>query len=177
AVVSSSSAPSSIQMPSATSPKKNSRPPMTTSLKDIGLEKPQESGEAQQSASTSSRIVETPFTEEQLLSCWNAFVDRVGEKVYLKNILINCKPMLQENFFFEVGVHNPVQEEELVNGSYELLNYLRSELKNTQIQMRVRIIESNEKHLAYLPSEKYDLLMTINPILARLKDEFNLMMD
>lgn len=61
----------------------------------------------------------------------------IDKKVYLKNTMINCKPVLQENYFFEVGVHNPGQQDELSNGCVDLLNYLRAQLRNTRIQMRV----------------------------------------
>lgn len=43
--------------------------------------------------------------------------------------------------------------------------------------MRVRIVEGNEKHLAYTSTEKLELLMKINPNLGRLRDEFNLTLD
>ena len=59
----------------------------------------------------------------------------------------------------------------------DLLNYLRAQLRNTRIQMRVRIVEGNEKHLAYTSTEKLELLMKINPTLGRLRDEFNLTLD
>lgn len=101
----------------------------------------------------------------------------IEKKVYLKNTMINCKPVLQENYFFEVGVHNPGQQDELSNGCVDLLNYLRVQLKNTRIQMRVRIVETNEKHLAYTSTEKFEHLLSVNPVLAKLKDEFNLTLD
>lgn len=119
----------------------------------------------------------TLFTEEELVAAWDAFAAGIDKKVYLKNTMINCKPVLQENFFFEVAVHNPGQQEELFNGAIDILGALRVQLKNNRIQMRVRIIESNEKHLAYTTTEKFEYLLGVNPALARLKDEFNLMPD
>lgn len=150
------------------------RPPVT-SLKEIGIEKPQV--ETARQAAVPVRDSENPFTQEELVAAWDAFAGGIGQKVYLKNTMINCKPVLQENFFFEVAVHNPGQQEELFNGAIDILSRLRVQLKNNRIQMRVRIIESNEKHLAYTTSEKFELLMGINPALGRLKDEFNLTPD
>lgn len=43
--------------------------------------------------------------------------------------------------------------------------------------MRIRIIETNEKHLAYTSSEKFEHLLSVNPVLGKLKDEFNLTLD
>jgi DNA polymerase-3 subunit gamma/tau len=91
--------------------------------------------------------------------------------------MINCKPVLKDNYVFEVAVHNPGQQQELENSAVDLLPYLRSNLRNTRIQMSIRIIESNEKHLAYTSTEKYDLLLRTNPVLTKLKEEFNLILD
>ena len=119
----------------------------------------------------------TPFSQDELVRVWDAFAESIDKKVYLKNTMINCKPVLQEDFFIEVGVHNPGQQEELNNGSIDLLNFMRAQLKNTRIQMRIRIIEANEKHLAYTSSEKFEHLLSVNPALGKLKDEFNLTLD
>lgn len=161
--------------PPAGNPNRRPGRPPVTSLKEIGIEKPQT--ETVRQAATPARESVNPFTEEELLAAWDAFAGSIEKKVYLKNTMINCKPVLQENFFFEVAVHNPGQQEELFNGAIDILSQLRIQLKNNRVQMRVRIIESNEKHLAYTTSEKFELLMGINPALARLKDEFNLTPD
>lgn len=166
------------QVPSAAPSKRPSRPAhVATSLKEIGVEKPKN-----QMAQQDTRVVqemENPFTAEDLVRCWDAYVESgvIDKKVYLKNTMINCKPVLQEDYFFEVGVHNPGQQDELSNGCVDLLNYLRVQLRNTRIQMRVRIIETNEKHLAYTATEKYEHLLRVNPVLGKLKEEFNLTLD
>lgn len=166
------------QGPSASSPKKRSRPPhLSTSLKEIGVEKPKNQMTQQESRTVQEMV--NPFSQEDLVHYWDAYAasGMIDKKVYLKNTMINCKPVLQENYFFEVGVHNPGQQDELSNGCVDLLNYLRIQLKNTRIQMRVRIVETNEKHLAYTSTEKFEHLLSVNPVLAKLKDEFNLTLD
>ena len=164
------------QSPSATSPKKVNRPPhLGTSLKDIGVEKPKNQT-VQQNTQTVQEVM-TSFSQDELVRVWDAYAANIDKKVYLKNTMINCKPVLQENNFFEVGVHNPGQQDELSNGCVDLLNFLRVQLKNTRIQMRVRIIETNEKHLAYTSTEKFEHLLSVNPVLGKLKDEFNLTLD
>lgn len=167
---------SSVPPAPAPSPvRRSARPPFGTSLKDIGSEKPK--AEAVQASTVVSQEAAVSFSEADLVSCWEAYIHTIDKKVYLKNTMINCKPVLQENFYFEVAVHNPGQQEELVNAAIDILPYLRTHLKNTRVQMRVRIIESNEKHLAYTSSEKFEHLLTVNPVLAKLKDEFNLTID
>lgn len=161
--------------PPSSSPRRTSRPPLGTSLKEIGIEKPKE--QAVQTHTSVAREVLMPFSQEELLSGWDTYAGTIDKKVYLKNTMINCKPELKENYHFEVAVHNPGQQEELINAAIDILSYLRTQLKNTRIQMRVRIIETNEKHLAYTSTEKFEHLLHVNPVLAKLKDEFNLTID
>ncbi|WP_297908691.1 DNA polymerase III subunit gamma/tau [uncultured Parabacteroides sp.] len=149
--------------------------PMGISMKEIGVEKPKPQV-AQPTAAAVKEVV-APFDNETLIREWDNYAATIDKKVYLKNTMINCKPTLQENYYFEVAVHNPGQQEELINNAIHILPFLRQHLNNSRIQMRVRIVEGNEKHLAYTSTEKLELLMKINPTLGRLKDEFNLTLD
>ena len=91
--------------------------------------------------------------------------------------MIHNKPVLLENFKFEVMVSNPAQQEELISNSIEILKILRTQLKNEHIQMFIRIEETNEKKRAYTSEEKYEFLNDLNPLLSKLKDEFDLTID
>lgn len=167
--------PSSAAFPQAAS-KKVARPPQFgTSIKEIGIDHPKTQAAAQ--AVTTLQDMQTPFSQEALVQYWDAYAAAIEKKVYLKNTMINCKPALQDNYYFEVCVHNPGQQDELTNNCIDILNYLRAQLKNTRVQMRVRIDETNQKHLAYTSTEKYEHLLKINPVLGKLKDEFNLILD
>jgi DNA polymerase-3 subunit gamma/tau len=121
---------------------------------------------------------ETTFGIEELISCWDEYAAKVPvQKGHLKNTMINCKPALKDHFLFEIIVHNPVQKDALVHESGEILQALRSQLKNGQIQLTVRIDETNEKKLAYTSLEKYEHLHEINSLLSELKNEFDLTLD
>ena len=170
--------PSSVPAPppsTAPNPARKTARPMGISMKEIGVEKPKQ--QTVQQATTNVKEVVTPFDNESLVREWDNYAATIDKKVYLKNTMINCKPTLQENYYFEVAVHNPGQQEELINNAIHILPFLRQHLTNSRIQMRVRIVEGNEKHLAYTSTEKLELLMKINPTLGRLRDEFNLTLD
>lgn len=170
--------PSSAPVPPpspAPNPARKAARPMGISMKEIGVEKPKQ--QTVQQATTNVKEVVTPFDNDSLVREWDNYAATIDKKVYLKNTMINCKPTLQENYYFEVAVHNPGQQEELINNAIHILPFLRQHLNNSRIQMRVRIVEGNEKHLAYTSTEKLELLMKINPTLGRLRDEFNLTLD
>ena len=152
--------PSSVPAPppsTAPNPARKTARPMGISMKEIGVEKPKQ--QTVQQATTNVKEVVTPFDNDSLVREWDNYAATIDKKVYLKNTMINCKPTLQENYYFEVAVHNPGQQEELINNAIHILPFLRQHLTNSRIQMRVRIVEGNEKHLAYTSTEKLELLM------------------
>lgn len=117
------------------------------------------------------------FHADDLLRAWDAFADSLSEKIYLKNTMLNNKPVLKQSPFFEVTVHNPGQENELTAHAADILTSLRTQLQNTTIQMQIRIDEANEKKRAYTAVEKYEYLREVNPALDKLREEFNLKLD
>lgn len=163
------------EMPSE-APKRIARPPhIGTSLRDLGSEKIKE--ETTTTATTVVNNQSANFAEQELLQAWVSYADSLEKKVYLKNTMLNCKPSLINGFILDVAVHNPVQEDELSNNATEILTALRQQLRNSKIQMSIRIDESNQKQLAYTSAEKYEHLLNINPVLGKLRDEFNLILD
>ncbi|MDH6305160.1 DNA polymerase-3 subunit gamma/tau [Parabacteroides sp. PF5-5] len=149
--------------------------PVSTSIKKIEEEinKPQN----QSIASDTEKEQTTPFDNEALKNAWNGYAEALEGNAYLKGIMDNCTPDLQEDFHFEIAIHNPGQRDELLNNSIHILTHLRSQLKNSRVQMRIRMLETNEKKLAYTSADKYEHLSAVNPLLNKLKDEFNLMPD
>ncbi|WP_080903714.1 DNA polymerase III subunit gamma/tau [Parabacteroides sp. Marseille-P3160] len=164
--------PSSASMPSSPSatPKRTTHAPIGASLKEIGSVKPK----AQVVQETQVVDQKESFTQEDLQLCWDEFSETIEQKVHLKNTMINNKPVLLSDSQIEVPVYNPGQQDELLNNSLEILSYLRSHLRNTHIQMSIRILETNENQKAYTSTDKFKLLSDINPTLLKLKDEFNL---
>ncbi len=152
--------PSSVPAPppsTAPNPARRTARPMGISMKEIGVEKPKQ--QTVQQATTNVKEVVTPFDNDSLVREWDNYAATIDKKVYLKNTMINCKPTLQENYYFEVAVHNPGQQEELINNAIHILPFLRQHLTNSRIQMRVRIVEGNEKHLAYTSTEKLEFCL------------------
>lgn len=157
--------------------KKATKAPVETSLK--GLIHPKDSKQAgiDSAEGTDQPEMNAPFTEEDLQKEWMRYAMSVEKNVYLKNIMINNKPKKQEDAFFEISVHNQAMQEELFNNTIGILAALRAGLKNNHVQMRVRMMKTNEKHLAYTSSEKYKHMLEINPAIAKLREEFNLRLE
>ena len=140
------------------------------SISSLTQEKPKEEA----AANVSTEVLTETFTPVQLINAWKAFAEEITEEHHLKNTMLNCLPSLLNRDTFEVVVNNPVQEQRLLDSGTDILSRLRSQLRNTQIQMHIRISIENEKKLAFTPSEKFNLMMEENESLRKLKDEFGL---
>lgn len=119
-------------------------------------------------------VLNERFTPLQLINEWKTYAEALTEEHHLKNTMLNCLPNLLDNRTFEIVVNNPVQEQRLLECKMDILYKLRAQLRNTQLQMEIRISEDNEKKLAFTPAEKFNLMMEENESLRRLKDEFGL---
>ena len=155
-------------------PKNLTRAPKSTSLKDLLDKEPEVSS---QPVSAKPSKLSTPFGPDDLIRCWEAHSETLIDKAHLKNTMIHCTPVLLADFKFEVTVFNPAQQEELISNSIEILKTLRTQLQNDQIQMHIHVDTSNEKKPIYTSTEKFEFLHNLNPLLSKLKDEFDLTID
>ena len=171
-----SSRPVVTPAPTAAPSEKRISRPMGLSLREMreGPSKP-----AMQSAPTTTarEDLDTPFTEESLRTAWTAFAQRIEKEVHLKHTMLNCEPKLLDPHLFEVVVHNPAQQDELLQKTLSILSFIRKQLRNSHVQLRVRIEEGNKKQIAVTSAEKFALLLKINPALGKLKEEFDLKLD
>ena len=171
-----SSRPVVTPTPTAAPSEKRISRPMGLSLREMreGPSKP-----AMQSAPTATvrENLDTPFTEESLRTAWTQFAQSIEKEVHLKHTMLNCKPKLLDPHLFEVVVHNPAQQDELLQKTLSILSFIRKQLRNSHVQLRVRIEEGNKKQIAVTSAEKFALLLKINPALGKLKEEFDLKLD
>lgn len=161
----------------ASSPERRSSRPMGLSLKEL-REGPSKPTQAQTvAAAAAKQNVDRPFTQEDLRKAWSQYANDIDKEVHLKNTMLNCNPTLLDQQLFEVVVHNPAQQDELLQHTIAILGDIRQQLHNSKIQLRVRIDEANQKLIAVTSAEKFAVLMEINPALGKLKEEFALKLD
>ncbi|MDB5086134.1 MAG: polymerase subunit gamma/tau [Mucilaginibacter sp.] len=119
------------------------------------------------------------YTPDQLLKCWSDYAARMkadGKKNLLTIFTINPPKLLGANSY-EVLVENKVQENLFRDERPSLLNYLRTTLKNFDIEINARIDEVAVVKRPYTASEKFQHMAAKNPALAELKAKFNLDFD
>ena len=119
------------------------------------------------------------FDSNTLLKFWNQYADKLkGEgKINIFTIMTSNPPSLLENFVIELIIENRVQEELLINEKVDLLNFLRTELKNFGIEISTKHIEVTGKKRLYTSTEKYNHMVEKNPKLEEFRRRFNLDID
>jgi DNA polymerase-3 subunit gamma/tau len=151
-------------------PSKKQMPPVSTSLRDIAAK----SEKKEVSALPANDSFRQPFSEEDLHRHWLAYAETIKEKVHLYNTMTTCKPVLGENYTFDVTVPNQGLLDGLAGDSGDILTYLREKLKNTGVMMRVKVKEESEGRIAVTAAEKYAYLRQINPLVDELKKNLQL---
>ncbi len=119
------------------------------------------------------------FTFDDFLKLWNTHAATVKAqgKMSLFTIFISEVPKMLRPYVFEIVVENKVQENDFKNEKPVLLNYLRSTLKNFDIEVITRIEESTVVKRPYTSQEKFQHMAAKNPQLLELKKRFNLDFD
>jgi DNA polymerase-3 subunit gamma/tau len=119
------------------------------------------------------------FTFDDFLKLWNTYAATIKAdgKMSLFTIFISEVPKMLRPYVFEIVVENKVQENLLREEKPAMLNYLRSNLKNFDIEVHTRIDEQVAVKKPYTSQEKYQHMAAKNPQLAELKKRFNLDFD
>ena len=116
------------------------------------------------------------FSEEELLSFWNAYQAMKFEKgdQNIASLLKISKPVLADSTIVHFNVPSDLNKVELEREFTTFVPYLRASLKNYDLSVKVIVDELKEKNFIYTPDEKYERLKEINPVIDLLKQEFDL---
>jgi len=104
---------------------------------------------------------------------WELFLTRLTERPSIKSSLSNL-PQLTDDYKLILEINNRIQEDLINSVKPELLSWLRTELKNPEIELTTKITETVKGRIIYTDSEKFDEMVKRNPHLAVLKQKFNL---
>jgi len=126
-----------------------------------------------------SDIKNEPFSEAQLESAYREFVQELkSEKPRLYSILLSKKPVLKESHSIRLLMDNETQLEDFnLNVKADLLSFLRKTLNNSNISIVTEIEEKEPQRRIYTAEEKFQELASRNPLLNRMRKDFNLDFD
>jgi DNA polymerase-3 subunit gamma/tau len=117
-----------------------------------------------------------PFTFEELMVLWDEYVLKVknDNKINFYTILTTNEPVLTSPVEITVLITNTAQESILQNELVDFLNFLRTRLKNFDVGIVTKKVESKIENRLYTSIERYHYLVEKNPKLEDLRKRFNL---
>lgn len=121
-----------------------------------------------------------PFTIDEFLKLWTvhgAKLKAEGKPATLYGIFTNVTPIVLGPENFEVLVSNKIQEVAFRDERPYLLNFLRTSLRNFNIEVNARVEEVTTVRKPYTAAEKFQYMASKNPQLIDLKNRFNLEFD
>ncbi len=103
-------------------------------------------------------------------------MQKLDERPNLQSTLAKI-PSATENFNLELEVDNSVQKDLINSIKPELIAWLRRELKNSAIELQIKITENEQQKIIYSDTDKYMEMVKKNPKLELLKNKFKLDFD
>jgi len=139
------------------------------------LEKKQEQTNKSSVVDNKTELEENPYTETDIVALWENYSEMMEEKgrFNIASILRIDKPKLVENTI-NLTLPNSINKVELDIEKKEIIDYIRKNLKNSNIYLELIVDEKIEEKLVYTEKDKYDLMKKKNPNLEKLKDSFSL---
>ena len=114
------------------------------------------------------------FSVEQLRRVWMEYTNTIPTETILVSTMKSCSLELKENYKFKVVVTNADQQQRLNDRRDSLLPYLRSELRNTHIDMEIHVSAPIARQAIFSPLDKLNYMVSKNPNIVTLYKEFDL---
>jgi len=140
------------------------------------IRKKKEWEQQQKPAETEKELPSNIFTQEQLEQCWNYWQEEKTKKreQNLASLFQLSHPKIVDANSIEYTVPSPLNKVELEREFVYFLPYLRENLNNYSIQIKVLVKETEEKNFIYTPEEKYNRLREVNPAIDELLRKLDL---
>ena len=113
------------------------------------------------------------FSKQDLKVKWKEFLIRLEDRPNLQSTLSDV-PELKENYELLLEIDNSIQSNLINSIKPELISFLRRELKNSKIELVVKVTEKIKNRIIYTDMDKFDEMAKKNPNLKKLKQKFNL---
>ena len=116
------------------------------------------------------------FEEADLRKHWKAFtadLEAQGRKI-LASSLATDSPKLVDGTTAWIELPNSTMQKEVSREQHLLLDYLRQQLQNYDLQLRITVNEETARQYAFTPEEKYEKLREKNPAIDLLRKTFDL---
>ncbi len=128
------------------------------------------------SSTDDKEVRDNEVNQESIEEYWKKFSDIIavnGEKNMVALLQLDI-PRLKNKVEIHYAVPNDTNRVELEKNSNELMAYLRDQLSNDALTLKLHLEVKEEKKFVYTNEDKYKALSEKNPTLALFKKKFNL---
>lgn len=128
------------------------------------------------SVSEDKEVRDNEVNQESIEEHWKKFTEIItvnGERNMVALLQLNL-PRLKNKVEIHYAVPNDTNRVELEKNSKELMGYLRDQLSNDALTLKLYLELNEEKKFIYTNEEKYKTLSEKNPNLEQFKKKFNL---
>lgn len=120
-------------------------------------------------------VEDLPVNEEGLRICWKQFATSLPkEESAMAGRLMNIRPKLNGDGTFSVVIDNKLVAQELHGMQPRIEQYLRKQMQNSRISMRIQVEDVLPTHRILSRVEQYQILEKRNPALKLLTDLLDL---
>ena len=147
-----------------------------SSLSIASIQRKKEWGQQQKPEETKVDLPSETFSQEELEKHWKIYQEEKTAKreQNLASLFQLGTPKIIDKSNLEYAVPSSLNKVEMEREFVYFLPFLRKALNNFSIVINVIVKESEEKKFIYTPEEKYQRLIEVNPMLAKLRKELDL---
>jgi DNA polymerase-3 subunit gamma/tau len=115
------------------------------------------------------------FSQDRLEKVWAYYTESIARQYpNFYSILNSRKPVLKEDFNVLVPLDNKAQELTFSERKADLLDFLRSELRNQLILIEFTISQTDTELKPFTPDEKYRAMVQKNPLVKELREKLEM---
>jgi len=121
-------------------------------------------------------LPEDPFEEAKMQSLWAQYIEVIeaeGQKILASNLNSDVPKLLKDHIIW-IELPNETMKKEIERAQSGILNFLKKELNNYAIQLKITVSEQVAKQFAFTPEEKYEKLREKNPVIDLLRSSLDL---
>lgn len=165
------------QVQSTAKPELNrSARPVSISISPM-LNKQQNAAQETKQTSEEATTQQEPYSNAAFERTWKAYIQLIPKVVSVISYINNNKPAKIAEHTYELTFTNIFQEADFKKELGNICNYLRKELKNSNIQFVTKVVEVAERDKRNDPEVIYRKMAEQNPALNILKKNLNLEID
>jgi DNA polymerase-3 subunit gamma/tau len=116
------------------------------------------------------------FTEAQLQEYWKEYIEQIeekGQKILAATLASDIPKRIGDHTIW-IELPNSTMKKEVERDQYGLIQYLKQNLNNFNIELKITVNEEAAKQYAFTPEEKYQKLREKNPTIDLLRNTFDL---